>query len=375
MKHGKRIAIVGAGILGLAHAWAAARRGHQVQVFERDAQAVGASVRNFGLGLLLGQPQGELLDLARRSRQLWLELLPAIGAWHKAQGSLIVARDAAQWSVLQAFHAAAGAYYGTQLLNAAQVQSHDGAPGLRGLGALYSPQEIALESRLAIPAFASWLAEQHGVRFHFDTLVREAALPQLHTSRGVFEADELIVCSGHEYQQLYPEAFAPRGLRRCSLQMLRLEASGLHLGPALLTGLSALHYPSFTGLPALQAPLAALQAHVQATQPDVLAHGIHLIVQQVGLGGELIVGDSHHYGATPSPFLADAVDALLLGEVQGLLRRPLRVLERWQGVYGSGPRPYEAFSPEAGVHCMAMGSGIGMSIGLALAERHFETNG
>jgi len=367
----RRVAIVGAGILGLAHAWAAVKRGHQVQVFERDSAALGASVRNFGLGLMIGQPQGELLELARESRALWLELLPAIKAWHKAEGSLIVAQDAAQWQVLEAFHAAAGEAYQTELLGAAQLQAQTQAPGVQGLGALFSPHEIALESRCAIPAFAAWLAEQHGVEFHFDTLVHVIERPHLHTSRGLFDAEEVIVCSGHEYQQLYPEVFAQTQLRRCRLQMLRLAAPGLQLGPALLTGLSCLHYPSFAQQAALQAPLEALHAHVQATQPALMANGIHLIVQQVGEQGELVVGDSHHYGGTPSPFQSEAVDELLLELVRAVLPRPLRVLERWQGVYGSGPRAYERFEAEPGVHGLVMGSGIGMSVGLALAEQHF----
>ena len=76
-------AVVGAGILGLAHAYHLARRGRQVVVLERRPDRQGASVRNFGMLWPIGQPFGELRDLARRSLTHWLEVLASSGLWHR----------------------------------------------------------------------------------------------------------------------------------------------------------------------------------------------------------------------------------------------------------------------------------------------------
>ncbi len=79
---GKRvydIGVVGAGIVGLAHALGAVRRGKRVVVFDRTAHAVGASVRNFGFVTVTGQQAGDCWRRARRSRDIWAEVAPQAG--------------------------------------------------------------------------------------------------------------------------------------------------------------------------------------------------------------------------------------------------------------------------------------------------------
>ena len=73
------LAVIGAGIVGLAHALAAARLGKRVVVLDRDAQANGASVRNFGFITVTGQERGPVWRRARRSRDVWAEIAGPAG--------------------------------------------------------------------------------------------------------------------------------------------------------------------------------------------------------------------------------------------------------------------------------------------------------
>ena len=96
-------AVVGAGVLGLAHAYHLARRGRRVVVVERSTKAQGASVRNFGMIWPTGQPAGPRRDLALRSQSIWLDVLRAAGLWHEQVGSLHLAYEADEEKVLGEF--------------------------------------------------------------------------------------------------------------------------------------------------------------------------------------------------------------------------------------------------------------------------------
>src|SRR5689334_2456190 len=98
----KRTAIViGAGIAGLATARALGARGYKVKVIERTEKAVGASIRNFGMIWLIGQPDGKLYERALTSRSIWKQICTEAKIWHDEVGSLQIARTDDEWQVLQ----------------------------------------------------------------------------------------------------------------------------------------------------------------------------------------------------------------------------------------------------------------------------------
>ena len=90
--HSYDLAVVGAGICGLAHALAAARREKRVVVINRDAQANGASVRNFGFVTVTGQQAGDCWRRAMRSRDVWVEVAAAAKIPIEQRGLLMIAR-------------------------------------------------------------------------------------------------------------------------------------------------------------------------------------------------------------------------------------------------------------------------------------------
>jgi glycine/D-amino acid oxidase-like deaminating enzyme len=128
------VAIVGAGILGLAHAYAAARAGHSVTVFDRSPRASGASIRNFGMIWPVGQPHGAMLELALESRGLWLQVLNAARLPYRDTGSLHLTYAADERAVAQEFaDIAPGLGYSCRWLNAAAVLARSNAVVPEGL--------------------------------------------------------------------------------------------------------------------------------------------------------------------------------------------------------------------------------------------------
>ncbi len=176
----------------------------------------------------------------------------------------------------------------------------------------------------------------------------------------------MIVCSGHDYQTLLAEVIAPLEPQVCRLQMLRARPQvDFGLAHSILTGLSCVHYGAFSDLPEAD----AVREQIRRETPELEEQGIHLLVSPTP-HGELIIGDSHHYGSDAAPFNAEAVDRLMLELAEDTLGMHVEVVERWQGVYGSrGPGPFSVLQAADGITAVLMHTGVGMSIGPALGER------
>jgi FAD dependent oxidoreductase TIGR03364 len=355
--------IVGAGILGLAHALVAARNGLKVAVIDRDAVAVGASIRNFGFVTVTGQQEGITWRRARRSRDVWAAIAPAAGIEVLHRGLLVCARRPEAMSVLEEF-AATPMGAECRLIDSQGMTEFGAALGRGLVGGLHSPHELRVESREAIPRLAAWLAEVHGVTFFRQTAALRVAKGRVETTAGPVRGKHVVVCPGADLTTLYPDMMARRGVMLCKLHMLRVGDPGWRLPGAIMSDLGLVRYLGY----AVTRSLSALRARLEAEQGAWLADGIHLIVVQ-SADGSLVVGDSHHYAATPDPFQPRAVDDRILVELSAVLDIPVPdVIERWTGIYPSGPDTAFTEAPEAGVRLVLVTSGTGASTAFAIAE-------
>jgi FAD dependent oxidoreductase TIGR03364 len=361
------LVVVGAGIVGLAHAVEARRRGLSVVVVERDDRAVGASVRNFGHVGTTAQT-GRNLALARAARARWIEAGRAAGVDVAECGAVVVARSPEEMAVLEEFAAArpdeVDLLGGSGVRRHVPLLDHDRGGGVVG-GALL-PLDLRVDQRRAVGALAGWLADRPGVRFLWETSLTGVEEGRVLTSRGPIEAGRTVVCVGHDVDRLFPDIARAAQVERCVLHMLRVTvpgADGHRVEPAVLSGTALLRYGGFSACPS--AP--AVRARLAAERPELLDADVNLMFTQLP-GGDLTIGDTHHRTRTVDPFADEALDALLLAETARLLGgHRLVVRHRWRGVYATAPDDLLVAAPVAGARVVAVTTGIGMTVAFGLA--------
>jgi FAD dependent oxidoreductase TIGR03364 len=366
----QRIVVIGGGVLGTMHAVMARRRGYEVVHLEREGEARGASVRNFGLVWVSGRRAGAELALALRARELWAELGAAVpGLRFRPAGSLTVAADDAELRVLKEAAALPDAVLRDfELLDAGAVRTAN--PALRGelAGGLLCRADAIVEPRQVLPALRGYLA---GDRYQWwpGREVTEIAPNAVRDHTGAWHHGDLVVlCPGAVFTGVvgrYHRSLARDGVRRVRLQMMQTAPLAERLTTAVADGDSLRYYPAYD-LPAraLLPPQAPVAARTRA----------QLLMVQRADGG-LTIGDTHEYD---EPFAfdvdSDAYDHLQ-ARAEAMLGAPIpRVRRRWAGVYSevsTGSALYHRSEPEPGVVLVTGPGGRGMTCAPAIAEETF----
>ncbi len=364
------LVVVGGGIAGLTHALTAVEQGLRVLLLERDSATQGASIRNFGMVWPIGQPLGELYQRALSSRNRWQQYSGRAGFWSEACGCLFVAHHADEWNVLQEYHELARSTVpGLELWTPAEIAKQTPAVRAEGLqGGLFSPHEMRVDPRTAIPALTEYLRQQPEADVITAACVIRIEDGKLQTTAGhTYAARRVLVCGGAELSLLYPEILQAAGLKRTKLQMLRTvsQPDSFRIGPHLASGLTLRHYASFAECPSLR----QVQSRIAQASPELNRFGIHVMASQTE-SGQLILGDSHEYADEIEIFNKEEIDSLILRELQAVFAFPTWEIEqRWTGEYAkclTGPA-FRA-QPTENVEIITGLGGNGMTLCWSLAE-------
>ncbi|WP_405859961.1 TIGR03364 family FAD-dependent oxidoreductase [Streptomyces sp. NBC_01515] len=365
-----RVTVVGGGVVGTMHAWQAVERGHEVVQIEREAEARGASLRNFGQIWVSGRAGGEELETALRARELWEEIgarVPGLG--FRANGSLTPVRGDRELAVAEAAVAREdSAARGYKLLTATEARAVN--PALRGdfTAALYCERDAAVEPRTAQLALRAELSTSPNYTFLPGREVREVigehAVRDDHGD--VHASDAVVLCTGAWLGGLVRELAGPElPVRRVRLQMMQTDPLGEPLTTSIADADSFRYYPAYRG----QA-LDQLNAE-QPQLPTAAAHAMQLLMVQRADGG-LTIGDTHEY---EHPFAFDTTEDPydhLTEVVESFLGRPLpKIRRRWAGVYAQCTDPTRVVHRQQvcdGVWLVTGPGGRGMTCSPAIAE-------
>jgi FAD dependent oxidoreductase TIGR03364 len=375
----QRVVIVGGGVLGTMHAVMARRRGFSVVHLEREPEARGASVRNFGLVWVSGRRAGPELALALRARELWEEIAAsAPGTGFRPAGSLTLATREAELRVLgEAAELPDAKQRDFELLDPDGVRAVN--PALRGefLGGLYCRADAIVEPRVALPALRSMLASTGlantalagpGYEWLPGREAVEVVAHGVRDQRGRwYRGDLVVLCTGANFTGVAGPHLAATAhhLRRVRLQMMQTAPFPESLTTSVADGDSLRYYPAY------DVPSLAL---LGPQTPVAAASRAQLLLVQRADGG-LTIGDTHSYD---EPFAFDVDEEPydhLRARAEALLGRPLpRVLRRWAGVYSEVTGTSDLYHRSVvapGVVLVTGPGGRGMTCSPAIAEETF----
>ena len=252
----QRAVIVGGGVLGTMHAVAARWRGFDVVHLEREAEARGASVRNFGLVWVSGRKAGPELSLALRARELWAELgdqVPGLG--FRAAGSLTLATEDTELALLKEAAALPDAdQRGFELLDPTAVRAVN--PALRGelAGGLLCRADAIVEPRQVLPALRGYLGGP-GYTWRPGREVTEVAPNAVRDHTGAWHRGNLVIlCPGAAHTGVAGRYLGRGGVlevRRVRLQMMQTAPLGERITTALAEAARCATTPPTTCRPGL----------------------------------------------------------------------------------------------------------------------------
>jgi D-hydroxyproline dehydrogenase subunit beta len=201
------VVVIGAGMVGAACAYFAARAGLRVAVVDRGPIAGGTSSAGEGNLLVSDKSPGAELDLTLRSLKLWRELAGTMGADTfelDVKGGLVVASTGASMDSLREL-ATAQFTVGVDAVELAPADLAEYEPRLAGdlAGGVYYPQDLQVQPMLAAAQLLRTATVEHGATVHLGEPVtalvraeRDGRVTAVRTATGEIHTGAVVNAAG-----------------------------------------------------------------------------------------------------------------------------------------------------------------------------------
>lgn len=373
--------IVGAGILGLSAAIQAQEQGLKVCIFEKDAEPVGATRRNFGMvgTSTLTHPEQQWRKYALETRSFYQRIQAETDISFAQRQGVYLANTALEWQVLNEFAERAGTYQiPVHLLSHEELTTQFSYlnPEQQFQGGLIFEEDYSVEPHVIGQRLLAY-AQRKGVEIYTNACVVQTKYQQekcqVHLANGeIHRANKVLICHGEVIDILYPELLQRLNLKRCGLQMVLTQPFQQKLNASLYSGLSISRYPAFEICP-------SHHELVQASQQGLIKQfGIHILIKQNEFG-ELIVGDSHEYyplGEAPQFEQCEDINEFIQAychEKLGLTLPPIQ--KRWNGYYLTHEHELACVTEaEKNIFLVSAIAGKGMTTGAGFIKEVLEQN-
>ena len=370
--------VVGAGILGISHAYYLNQMGHSVALVEKNKMPSSASVRNFGQIVPSGFDR-KWQNYGRESLRVYQKIHEQMDIGIRKEGTVYLAQYPEEVQLIEELaEINRGCEYHSELLTADECESK--LSQLRKgsvLAGLYFPQEINLDPRCTIPRLIQYLQVQ-GVQFIPNTTIRylsqqrDVVVAEMEDT--AITASHAFVCSGSDCHLLYPDVLAEAPIELVKLQLqLTVPQEGKRLPGAILTGSSIRRYESFK-----ECPSYPFVMNEGTFRPFFDEHSIHILLKQ-RQDGRIMIGDSHHYapigcGDDLGFETRHDVNQRIFDEIKVLfdLSKP-QIEQSWLGYY-TQMKNGEVFQKSISdrIFLLTAVGGKGMTASFGLSKKHLQ---
>lgn len=332
--------VIGGGVLGTFHAYHALKKGLTVALLEKNDRPVDATVRNFGQVVPSGM-NAKWQRYGRKSLELYKSIQQEFDIKIQNHGSIYIASNPEEVTLIEELSTInKNNGYASELLTKEQCLKK--YPSIREdycKAGLFFPEEVSADPRYMIHQIHSWMKTLPNFSIHYQTLVKEIDSKgnscKLTDKLGnVYEAEKVFLCSGSEFEILYPELFLQSDIELVKLQMLRLSSQNKVKIPGnILTGLTIRRYESFEECPSFQSIKSKEDPNCYWKK-----WGVHILFKQEN-DGTIILGDSHEYADVKNKndidfYIRNEVNDYFVEEGKKILNLDTwQIDSAWLGIY------------------------------------------